>query len=260
MWIDLSCDLGEAHDPASEQVESDIWPLITSANVACGGHTGDRTSMQRAVEHARQRNVSLGAHPSYPDRQNFGRTSLSISPSALVASLIEQLSLLGAIAEEGGIRISHVKPHGALYNDSHHDAAISSSIVEAVRQFDPAVAVVCSTRSVLFKACSAAGLRTVAEGFGDRKYREDGSLTPRSRPDALLLDRELAASQALSLARGEPVVTSEGGTVSVTAQTICIHSDMEGAVERLRAIRGVLSAEGFQFSSCHKPDRSVSGQ
>ena len=235
-FIDLSCDLGEASSPDEDLVESRLWPLVTSANVACGGHAGDTSTMQRAVERARTYSVALGAHPSYPDRVNFGRKRISISSSALIDSLVEQISALATVAREMGLSLAHIKPHGALYNDAHHDRRLAESIVAAVIRLDRRVAVVCSPASAVFEASTRAGVTTIAEAFADRRYRPDGSLVPRSETDALILEPREAAEQALSLA--------------LVASTICIHSDMTRSVERLEAIREMLSAAGFEFRSC----------
>jgi 5-oxoprolinase (ATP-hydrolysing) subunit A len=235
-FIDLSCDLGEASTADEDLVESRLWPLITSANVACGGHTGDISSMRRAVERAHTHSVALGAHPSYPDRVHFGRKRMSISTPALVDSLVEQISALATVAREMGLSVAHVKPHGALYNDAHHDRPLAESIVAAVTRFDRRVAIVCSRSSAVFAASTQAGVPTITEAFADRRYRPDGSLVPRRETDALILDPREAATQALSLA--------------LVASTICIHSDMARSVERLEAIREVLSTAGFGFRSC----------
>lgn len=234
-FIDLSCDLGEAATAEEDVVESRLWPLITSANVACGGHTGDLATMQRAVDRAGTCSVALGAHPSYPDRVHFGRQRVSISAPALVDSLAEQIGALDGVARRSGLSVAHVKPHGALYNDAHHDRPLAESIVAAVMRLAGAVAIVCSPVSALFHASRQAGVATIAEGFADRRYRPDGSLVPRREADALILDPVESARQALSLA-------AEG-----RASTICIHSDMPGSVERLEAIRETLAAAGFGF-------------
>jgi UPF0271 protein len=233
--IDLSCDLGEAATPEEERVEARLWPLVTSANVACGGHTGDQATMRRAVERARTNSIALGAHPSYPDRSSFGRKRIAISPAALVDSLVQQIRALAAIAGEAGLSVAHVKPHGALYNDAHHDRQLAEAIVAAVARVDRGMAIVCNPVSALFVASSGAGVPAIAEGFADRRYRPDGSLVPRGETDALVLDPGEAGRQAVALA--------QDGKVS----TLCVHSDMTGAVERLQAIRDALSAAGFGF-------------
>lgn len=249
-FIDLSCDLGEASTADEDLVESRIWPLITSANVACGGHTGDTSTMQRAVERARTYSVALGAHPSYPDRVHFGRKRISISSSALIDSLVEQMSALATLAREMGLSLAHIKPHGALYNDAHHDRPLAESIVEAVTRLDRRVAIVCSPASAVFESSKQAGVTTIAEAFADRRYRQDGSLVPRSETDALILEAHEAARQALSLAAEGGTPTAAGTWIDLAASTICIHSDMTRSVERLEAIREMLSAAGFGFRSC----------
>ena len=225
--IDLSADLGEG-SPG----EDEIWPLIDSANVACGGHVGDETSMREAVGRAREHGVKLGAHPSYPDREHFGRRSLEMSPDALRDSLVDQISTLRAIA--GGL--SHVKPHGALYNDAHKNRALANVIIEAMRLVDPGIAIVAPDHSQMAAAARDAGTPVIREAFADRRYEPDGSLVSRKEPDSLLTIDE-AAAQAALLAREGVVVARDGTRVPVAFDTICIHADMEGALERLRAIR-----------------------
>ncbi|MEK6374333.1 MAG: 5-oxoprolinase subunit PxpA [Acidobacteriota bacterium] len=224
--IDLSADMGEG-SPG----EDEIWPLITSANVACGGHTGDAASMAHAARRARELGVTLGAHPSYPDRENFGRQSMAMAPAALHASLVAQIKALRAVAP-----VKHVKPHGALYNDAHRDAVRAGIIIEAMTEIDSDLAIVCPDSSAMAAAARANGVRVIREAFADRRYNPDGSLVSRAEPDALLGIDE-AAEQAALLAAERAVIARDGSRVSVPHDTICIHADMERAVERLRAIR-----------------------
>ena len=228
--IDLSADLGEGAPD-----EPEIWPLITSANVACGGHHGDTASMTHAALRARELGTHIGAHPSYPDRANFGRKSISMSAAALRASLVEQIGALRDVAAREGISLHHVKPHGALYNDAHHDAALAGVIVEALRQVDHALAIVVSDTSQMATAARAAGTPVIREAFADRRYNADGSLVSRKESGSLLTIEE-AADQAESLVRDRAVIARDGSRVGVTYDTICIHADMDHAVERLRAI------------------------
>ena len=247
MNIDLSCDLGEASDADAVDVETRIWPRITSANIACGGHAGDEATMRSAVQLALAHGVAIGAHPSYPDRENFGRRSMKIGREQLRAALLRQLDDLARVsAREGGV-VRHVKPHGALYNDAHHDAAVARVIVDACRV--SSLALVVSHGSALEREAKAAGCRVILEGFGDRRYRSDGSLQPRGEAGALLLDPDEAAAQAVSLARSSRAATADGTTVMVPCETICIHSDMDGAVDRLERIRAALQAAGFSFAA-----------
>lgn len=224
--IDLSADLGEG-TPG----EDELWPLLDSANVACGGHAGDETSMREAARLARAHDVRLGAHPSYPDREHFGRRSLAMPHDELRRSLVAQIASLHAIAP-----IEFVKPHGALYNDAHRDRALATVIVDSMREVDPNLALVAPDHSQMAAAARAAGTRVIREAFADRRYMPDGSLTPRSNPGSLLTVDE-AAAQAESLAREGAVIAADGSRIPIAFDTICIHADLEGALERLRAIR-----------------------
>jgi UPF0271 protein len=228
--IDISADLGEGapDEPA-------IWPLITSANVACGGHYGDESSMTHAVQRARELGVRIGAHPSYPDRENFGRKSVVLPAPFLLTSLIEQINLLRDIAG----KLHHVKPHGALYNDAHKDRALAEVVIEAIRAVDETLPIVCSDLSEMAAAARAVGIPVIREAFADRRYNADGSLVSRTEPGSLLTVDE-AAAQAAMLATEGAVVAKDGSRITIPFDTICVHADMEHAVERLRAIRRVL--------------------
>ena len=220
--IDISADLGEG-----AAGEDEIWPLITSANVACGGHVGDEESMSYAARRARELGVKLGAHPSYPDRANFGRVSMSIDRDELRASLVAQLASLQEYAT-----LHHVKPHGALYNDAHHDRALAEVIIDSIGE----MAIVCADTSQMAAAARARGNRVIREAFADRRYEPDGSLMSRKLAGSLLTVDE-AAAQAEMLATERAVIARGGSRIKIDYDTICIHADMDRAVERLRAIR-----------------------
>lgn len=211
--------------------------MITSANVACGGHYGDAQTMTAAVARARELGVRIGAHPSYPDRPNFGRRTMLMPPLELRASLVAQISALGALAGT----LHHVKPHGALYNDAHRDRVLAEIVIEAIRDVDDALPIVCSDRSQMALAARAAGTPVIREAFADRRYNGDGSLVSRAEAGSLLTVDE-AAEQAALLARESVVIARDGARVVVPFDTICVHSDLEGAVERLRAVRAALQA------------------
>jgi UPF0271 protein len=228
--IDLSADLGEGAPD-----EPEIWPLITSANVACGGHYGDVASMTHAVDRACELGVRIGAHPSYPDRANFGRKSMPMSPDELRSALIEQIAALRQIAGT----LHHVKPHGALYNDAHKDRALAAIVIDAIRAIDPALSIVCSNTSQMAVAARAAGTPVIREAFADRRYNADGSLVARSEAGSLLSVDE-AAGQASMLASEGAAIARDGTRIAIPFDTICVHADMERAVERLRAIRKVV--------------------
>lgn len=226
----MSADLGEG-----AAGEEEVWPLITSANVACGGHVGDEASMRDAVCRAREHGVRLGAHPSYPDRAHFGRRSMAMEPAALRATLREQIGALRSISRRAGGELHHVKPHGALYNDAHRDRALADVVIEAI----DGLAIVCSDTSQMAAAARAAGTPVIREAFADRRYEPDGSLVSRSLAGSLLTIDE-AAAQAALLAREGCVVARDGSRLALAFDTLCIHADMEGAVERLRAVRRAL--------------------
>ena len=229
--IDLSADMAEGA-PDDEK----IWPMITSANVACGGHVGDRQSMTAAVRSAKQYDVRVGAHPSYPDRENFGRKSMPMTPPALRATIIAQINALREVADREAVPMHFVKPHGALYNDAHKDKVLAAVIIDAIHAVDPSLAIVCPNSSEMATAARTAGTKVIREAFADRRYNADGSLVSRQVAGSLLNVNE-AADQAALLARERAVIAADGSRVSIAFDTICIHADMENAVARLRAIR-----------------------
>ncbi|HYM61624.1 MAG TPA: 5-oxoprolinase subunit PxpA [Thermoanaerobaculia bacterium] len=229
--IDISADLAEGSPN-----EDAIWPLVNSANVACGGHVGDSESMAIASRMARKHGVNLGAHPSYPDRENFGRKSMSMPREELRASLLEQIGSLQFMAEHFDVNVTRVKAHGALYNDAHRDRALADALVDVIIELNPRMAIVCSDRSEMASAARSRRVPVIREAFADRRYEPDGSLMSRSKSGSLLSVEE-AAAQAELLAHEGVVIATDGSRVAVPFDTLCVHADMEHAVERLQAIR-----------------------
>ena len=234
MNIDISADLGEG-----AKGEEEIWKLVDSANVACGGHTGDEKSMERAVRKATELGVRIGAHPSYPDRENFGRVSMKMDAEKLRDVLAHQIATLCDVAAREKTKLRHVKVHGALYNDAHRDRELANVIVDALQLVEPSLSLVAPDQSEMSLAAREHGVDVIREAFADRRYEPDGSLMSRKKPGSLLTVEE-AAAQAAMLAREGAVLAADGSRVPIAFDTLCVHSDMDGAVERLRAIRARL--------------------
>ncbi|MFL5738879.1 MAG: 5-oxoprolinase subunit PxpA [Flavisolibacter sp.] len=217
--IDLNCDMGEgmSHDAA-------LMPLITSANIACGFHAGNGDLIRRTIDLALHYHVHIGAHPSFRDRENFGRKEMLISDEKLYAIVIEQLIKIDLVAREMGATMHHVKPHGALYNMAARDPDIAAVIVQTIKDFNEDLIVYGLSGSHLISEAKAAGLKTASEVFADRSYQDDGSLTPRNREGALITDEEKSVGQVLQMLNGT-VTTISGKIIPIEAETICLHSD-----------------------------------
>lgn len=203
--IELSCDLGEASDETWRAVERGLWLLIDAANVACGGHAGDDDSMREAARLAAERGIILGAHPSYPDRENFGRRSMTMEPRELRKALIHQMSAFARIAEGQGVALQRIKAHGALYNDAHRERALAEVLVDAVAAIDESISIVAGDTSQMALVAREHGMHVIREAFADRRYMPDGSLVSRKDSDALLSVEE-AAEQAERLAGKREVI------------------------------------------------------
>jgi len=250
--IDLNCDMGEgiATDAA-------IFPFISSANIACGGHAGDGDTMRRTVELALAHGVAIGAHPSYPDRAGFGRVDLlgsSVRLEELPGIIFEQLDALQRVCRLFGVGLRHVKPHGALYNRAARDASVSQVICRAVFEFDPSLLLYGLSGSELSRAAAAMGMRFVSEVFADRTYRPDGSLTPRSEAHALIGDAAASVRQVFRMVEEGRVDVfladgSAAGEVALSAETVCLHGDGDHAVEYAKMIHDSLRREGVQILS-----------
>lgn len=239
--ICLNADLGEMPGREGRAIDAAMLAIVTRCNVACGGHAGDANTIRETVRCAHEHGVQIGAHPSYPDREHFGRRSLQMSAPDLAASLASQVYLLLEIAATEGEQVVHLKPHGALYNDAARDADLSRIIVRVASEAQLSE-IVGPPNSELEAATHAAGLTFIAEGFADRTYEPDGSLTPRSREGAVIEDTGSVLAQALCFAREGAVGLRGGGHLPLTVQTICLHSDTPGAPEHARAIRAGLEA------------------
>ncbi|MED4943079.1 5-oxoprolinase subunit PxpA [Heyndrickxia coagulans] len=245
--IDLNCDMGESFGAYTIGRDEEILDLITSANIACGFHAGDPTVMRKTVRMAAEKGVGIGAHPGLPDLMGFGRRNIQISPQEAYDMTVYQIGALAAFAKAEGSTVRHVKPHGALYNMAAKDARLAEAIAEAVYDVSPDLILFGLAGSELVKAGEKAGLKTASEVFADRTYQQDGALTPRREPNALIEDRETAAKQVIRMIKEGAVTSVQGEDVSVRADTICIHGDGRQALHFAAFIRQSLEQEGIKI-------------
>ncbi len=244
--IDLNCDLGESFGPWQMGDDQSLMASITSANVACGFHAGDPGSMRETVALARTHGVAVGAHPGYPDLVGFGRREMQASPREVEDFVLYQVAALAGIASTHGVRLQHVKPHGALYNQACRDRALADAIARAVVAFDPALILFGLPGSELLRAGEAAGLRVAAEVFADRAYEADGSLASRRKPGSVIHDRAAVVARAIRMVQRGEVDALDGSTVRLQADTICVHGDTPGAAMLARDLREGLTAAGVR--------------
>ncbi|CAN5665081.1 5-oxoprolinase subunit PxpA [soil metagenome] len=245
MRIDLNADVDEGLD----EVDAALIPLVTSANIACGGHAGDEVTMVRTVEQAHRHDVTIGAHPGYPDREGFGRRRMELSTDELRDTILVQLERLDSVVRHAGATIRHVKPHGALYNAAAADVDVAMLVADAIRALSPTLVLVGRAGSRLLDAGRAAGLPVAAEGFADRAYEPDGSLRPRDRAGAVFHEPAHVAEQAVSIARDRRAPLEAGGWVAVEADTICLHGDAPGAAASAVAVREALARAGIDVAT-----------
>lgn len=240
--IDFNCDLGEGCG-----CDADIVPLISSASIACGLHAGDATTMRATVELCLAHGVAIGAHPSFDDREGFGRRDLAITPEEVRALVTRQIETLAAVTAACGGRLSHVKPHGALYNQAARDAEIADAIADAIAHFDASLHVYGLAGSRLTESAERHGLRTAHEVFAERRYRADGTLAPRGEPGAVIASLDAALAQVRGMVREGIVHSAEGEPVAVRADSLCLHGDRPDAVAFARALRTCLESEGVEI-------------
>lgn len=235
LQCDLNCDLGEGigNDEA-------IIPFVSSVNIACGFHAGDDITMSKTILLAKKFGVAIGAHPSFDDRENFGRLEMQLSVKEIYELVQKQIRILRSIAAKQDTVLQHIKPHGALYNMSAKNVTIAHAIALAVKDDDSGLVLFGLSGSHSIKEAQRLGLKTKSEVFADRTYLDDGNLTPRSQPNALITDARQAVSQALQMIHKKTVTTVSGKTIPVVAETICIHGDGPHAVEFAKAINEAL--------------------
>src|SRR5215472_1799515 len=248
-WIDLNCDMGEIPEAISDGTQESLMPFLTSVNIACGGHAGDPQTMKATIEQACRWGLAIGAHPGYPDRANFGRVELNLPLEKVANSVFEQLEAFAKVAADCGVEVTHVKPHGALYNQAAKSRSLAQVIADGVARWSRDVVLVGLAGSLMLDVFCEAGFRVGAEAFADRRYEADGTLRSRRFEDALISDPVEAGQQALRVAQRGAAIAHHGTEVSVSAQTICIHADTPGARRIAAAVAQALRQAGIELKS-----------
>lgn len=242
--IDINCDLGEGS--GNDEL---IMPFISSANIACGYHAGDEETMRDTIRLCKKYNVAVGAHPSFADKENFGRTDMQLHPGEIYELIIKQINCLEKIAEENDVPVHHVKPHGALYNMAARDKTLAPFVALAILDTNTNYILYGLSGSYLIKEGKNLGVKTTNEVFADRTYNDDGSLTSRSRAGALIEDVEKAVAQVLQMIKEGTVTSIHGKKIPILAETICIHGDGEHAVEFARSINKALKENNIEIKA-----------
>lgn len=244
--VDINCDMGERPEALFNGSEDLLMSFISSANIACGGHAGNEESMKKVIQLAKRHGVSIGAHPGYPDKENFGRVTMNFTPEEISSCVYEQVGAIARIAREFKYELVHVKPHGALYNRAVNDVTVAAAIADGVRKVSPDLILTGMAGSRMLDVWRRSGFKVAGEAFADRVYDPDGSLRSRQYSDALIIDPGKAAEQAVQLVVDKIVAACDGSRLRIEAQTICIHSDTPGAVEIVQEVRKRLEGAGVQ--------------
>jgi UPF0271 protein len=247
--IDLNCDMGEMPESISDGTQEWLMPFLTSVNIACGGHAGDEQTMRATIEQALRWKLAIGAHPSYADRANFGRIELNLPPETVADSVFEQVQTFARVASGCGARITHVKAHGALYNQSARDRVLAQAVATGIARWSKNVVLIALAGSTALEVFRDTGFSVAAEAFADRRYQPDGSLRSRKFDDALIRDPEEAGRQALRIVERGTVIAADGSEAAVNAQTICIHGDTPGAPRIAAAVAKALRHAGVTLAA-----------
>lgn len=247
--IDLNADLGESFGPWPMGTDEALMASISSANVACGFHAGDPSVMRRTIALAKANGVAVGAHPGFPDLVGFGRREMSASRSEVVDMILYQVAALAGVAGSQGVRLQHVKPHGALYNMAVRNRELAEAIAEGTAAFDRSLILFGLPESQLLRAGESAGLRVAAEVFADRAYEPDGTLTSRSKPGSVIHDPQEVVARAVRMVRDGVVTATDGSVLKLRADTLCLHGDTPGAADLARLVRRGLDNAGITVTS-----------
>lgn len=247
MKIDLNCDLGESFGAYKLGLDDQVLPYISSANVACGFHASDPVVMDKTVALAKDAGVAVGAHPGYPDLQGFGRRNMTIPPREVKAMIMYQIGALQAFCTARGLKLQHVKPHGALYNMAGKDEALAMAVCEAIQAVDDSLILLGLSGSKMLEAADKIGLRSAREVFADRAYEEDGSLVARTKPGAMITDEDEAVERVIRMIREGRVTAVTGKDIPIRADSVCVHGDSPKALAFVQKIRAALTAEQIQI-------------
>lgn len=245
--VDLNSDLGESFGRYTIGNDDKIIPLISSANVACGYHASDPVVMGKTIAMAKEAGIRVGAHPGFPDLMGFGRRNMNVTPAEAKAYVLYQLGALDAFCRVNGVKMQHVKPHGALYNMAAKDYTLSTAICEAIKEFDSNLIVLALSGGQLAKAAQDMGLRTAMEVFADRGYEEDGTLVDRRKEGAMITDENEAIARVIRMVKEKKVTAVTGKDIPIQADSICVHGDGEKALAFVKKIREALTAEGIEI-------------
>ncbi|MBE5924954.1 MAG: LamB/YcsF family protein [Lachnospiraceae bacterium] len=257
MKIDLNADIGESYGNYKCGLDEEVVPYISSANVACGFHAADPVVMDKTVSLAKEHGICVGAHPGFPDLNGFGRRKMAVTPKELKAMVQYQIGALNAFCKAYDMELSHVKPHGAMYNMAAKDKALALAIAEGIYEVDPSLILLGLSGSLLVEAAKETGLGGANEVFADRAYNDDGTLVDRSQKGAVITDEEAAIQRVIEMAKNGTVKSITGKTIEVKADSVCLHGDGEKAVEFARKINAALTAEGIEIVSMQNLLREV---
>lgn len=245
--VDLNSDLGESFGRYTLGMDDKIIPLITSANVACGYHASDPVVMNKTIEMAKEAGIRVGAHPGFPDLMGFGRRNMNVSPAEAKAYVLYQLGALDAFCKAHGVKMQHVKPHGALYNMAAKDYTLSEAICEAIKEYDDSLIVMALSGGELVHAAKDLGLRVALEVFADRAYEEDGTLVARTKEGAMITDEEEAIRRVIRMVKEQKVTAITGKDILIKADSICVHGDGVKALAFVERIKKALQDEGVEI-------------
>ncbi|AFZ69371.1 5-oxoprolinase subunit PxpA [Deinococcus peraridilitoris] len=251
--LDLNCDMGESYGRFTLGQDAAVMKFITSANIACGFHAGDFSTMRRTVDLAIEHDVAIGAHPSFPDLQGFGRRAMELTPEEVYELVVYQIGALWGFVRAAGGTLRHVKPHGMLHNMAAVQQPLAAAIVRAVLAVDPTLHLYALSGSEMTRAAEKQGLAVAHEVFADRTYQQNGTLTPRTQPNAMLHDPALAVQQVLHMVNDGKVRATDGEMVSIRADTVCIHGDGEHALEFVSHLHTALIQRGVQLIAPGRP-------